>query len=52
MIEAGFDHRTLTWAEERCLTELVADPHPKMPDLNLSRSEIADFVAHIGSLHR
>jgi hypothetical protein len=28
------------------------DPHPKMPDMNLSRSETAEIVAHIGSFNR
>jgi mono/diheme cytochrome c family protein len=28
----------------------LADPHPPMPDLNLSRFEIDDLLAHIESL--
>lgn len=32
------------------LKTFLTDPHPKMPDMNLSRSEIADIVAYIGSL--
>ena len=52
MIEAGFDHRTLTWAEESMLDRIGADPHPKMPDMDPSGSEIADIVAHIGGLDR
>ena len=34
------------------LTALLTDPHPKMPDMNLTRSEIADIVAYIGTLDR
>jgi mono/diheme cytochrome c family protein len=34
------------------LEAFLMDPHPKMPDMNLSRSEIADIVAYIGSLGR
>ena len=34
------------------LRAFLADPHPKMPDMNLSRSEIADIVAYIGRLDR
>jgi len=26
------------------------DPHPKMPDMSLTREEIADLVAYIGTL--
>jgi mono/diheme cytochrome c family protein len=36
----------------KSLKAFLADPHPKMPDMNLSRSEIADIVAYIGSLRR
>jgi len=32
------------------LKAFLTDPHPKMPDMNLSRSEIADIVAYIGRL--
>jgi hypothetical protein len=28
------------------------DPHPIMPDMNLTRSEIADIVAYIGTLKK
>jgi mono/diheme cytochrome c family protein len=28
----------------------LLDPHPKMPDINLSRSEAADLAAYIGTL--
>jgi len=27
-------------------------PHPKMPDMSLSRSEAGDIAAYIGSLHK
>ena len=29
------------------LTTFLIDPHPKMPDMSLSRDEIADLVAYI-----
>jgi mono/diheme cytochrome c family protein len=32
------------------LTSFLTDPHPKMPDMNLSRQEIADITAYIRSL--
>jgi mono/diheme cytochrome c family protein len=32
------------------LTAFLTDPHPKMPNMSLSRSEIADIVAYIKSL--
>lgn len=32
------------------LTYFLADPHPKMPDMNLSRREIDDLVAYIHAL--
>ena len=32
------------------LTAFLTDPHPKMPDMNLTRSEIADIIAYIRSL--
>jgi cytochrome c2 len=32
------------------LVAFLTDPHPKMPDMSLSRDEIADIVAYIGSL--
>jgi cytochrome c2 len=34
------------------LTAFLTDPHPKMPDMNLTRGEIADIVAYIKSLDR
>jgi mono/diheme cytochrome c family protein len=34
------------------LEAFLSAPHPKMPDMNLSRSEIDDLVAYIGSLRR
>jgi cytochrome c2 len=33
------------------LAAFLTDPHPKMPDMSLSRSEIADIVAYINSLN-
>lgn len=33
------------------LTGFLIDPHPPMPDMNLSRQEIADIVAYINSLN-
>lgn len=30
----------------------LLDPHPKMPDMSLSRSEAADLAAYIASLAR
>ncbi|MBA5778542.1 cytochrome c [Stappia sp. F7233] len=32
---------------EENLQVFLVDPHPKMPDMNLSRREIADLVAYI-----
>lgn len=37
---------------QKKLKAFLADPHPKMPDMNLTRSEIADIVAYIGRLDR
>lgn len=36
--------------DPRDLAVFLADPHPKMPDMNLSRGEIDDIVAYIRSL--
>ncbi len=33
------------------LKAFLSDPHPKMPDMSLTRSEIDDIVAYIQSLH-
>ncbi len=33
------------------LTGFLIDPHPPMPDMNLSRQEIADIVAYIKALN-
>jgi len=30
----------------------LLDPHPKMPDMSLTRSEAADLAAYIGSLKK
>ena len=32
------------------LTSFLTDPHPKMPNMNLSRQEIGDLTAYIRSL--
>ena len=32
------------------LEGFLADPHPLMPDMSLTRQEIGDLVAYIGSL--
>ena len=32
------------------LTSFLTDPHPKMPDMSLTREEIADVAAYIRSL--
>ena len=34
----------------KSLEAFLADPHPKMPNISLSRSEISDIVAYILSL--
>jgi mono/diheme cytochrome c family protein len=36
----------------KALTGFLTDPHPKMPDMSLTRGEIADIVAYIGTLDR
>jgi cytochrome c2 len=36
------------WTEDS-LAAFLADPHPRMPDMSLSRAEIADLVAYIRS---
>ena len=36
--------------DDRMLKTFLADPHPKMPDMQLSRSEIDDVVSYIRSL--
>jgi mono/diheme cytochrome c family protein len=32
------------------LTNFLADPHPKMPDMALTRQEIADIIAYMKTL--
>ena len=32
------------------IADFLTDPHPKMPDMSLTRQEIADLVAYIRSL--
>ena len=42
-------------AQKKQASELkgfLTDPHPKMPNMSLSRSEIADIVAYIKTLDR
>jgi mono/diheme cytochrome c family protein len=34
------------------LTNFLLDPHPKMPDMSLTRTEAADIVAYIATLAR
>jgi mono/diheme cytochrome c family protein len=34
------------------LKSFLIDPHPKMPDMSLTRSEIEDIIAYIQSLGR
>jgi cytochrome c2 len=34
------------------LKAFLTDPHPKMPDMSLTRDEIGDLVAYIGTLRR
>jgi len=36
--------------DDRALASFLADPHPRMPDMNLSRPEITDLVAYIRKL--
>lgn len=36
----------------KTLAAFLTDPHPKMPDMSLTRDEIADIVAYIKSLDR
>lgn len=36
--------------DPKALANFLADPHPKMPDMHLSRREIDDIVAYIRSL--
>lgn len=37
-------------ADAKALANFLVDPHPKMPDMHLSRREIDDIVAYIRSL--
>ena len=36
--------------DESALAALLSDAHPPMPDMNLTREEIVDLIAFIGSL--
>jgi cytochrome c2 len=42
-------HRKLS---AEALTDFLSSPHPRMPDMDLTRTEIADIVAYIRSLGR
>ncbi len=37
---------------EKVLSDFLSTSHPRMPDMGLTRSEIADIVAYIKSLDR
>lgn len=37
--------------DPKALAAFLADPHPKMPDMHLTRREIEDIVAYIRSLN-
>ena len=39
-------------SEIDALAGFLADPHPPMPDLSLTRAEIRDLLAYIASLRR
>lgn len=36
--------------DDKAIAAFLTDPHPKMPDMSLTRQEIADIVAYIRSL--
>ena len=36
--------------DDRALGRFLADPHPRMPDMNLTQPEITDIVAYIRKL--
>ncbi len=36
--------------DDKAIARFLIDPHPKMPDMSLSRREIDDIVAYIRSL--
>ncbi len=38
-----------SWTEVKLRT-FLADPHPKMPNMNLGNTEVADLASYIGSL--
>lgn len=38
--------------DARSLSAFLANPHPRMPQMSLTREEIADLVAYIDSLRR
>ncbi|MBV9833456.1 MAG: cytochrome c [Alphaproteobacteria bacterium] len=35
---------------ERTIAYFLLDPHPKMPDMSLTRAEAADLAAHIATM--
>jgi len=37
--------------DAKALAAFLIDPHPKMPDMHLSRTEIDDIIAYIRSLN-
>ena len=37
-------------SDDRALARFLADPHPRMPDMNLSQPEITDIVAYVRKL--
>ena len=39
-------------SEVEALAGFLADPHPPMPDMSLTRQEIRDLLAYIASLRR
>lgn len=46
----SFADIALRRSDAKKLGNFLVDPHPKMPDLHLTRSEIDDIVAYIRSL--
>lgn len=47
-----FAHIAKTYENDIAVLELfLADPHPVMPNMSLTRQEILDLLAYIGSLN-
>lgn len=46
----SFADIALRRTDRKKLANFLVDPHPKMPDMHLTRSEIDDIVAYIRSL--